>query len=153
VLVGTRTQGKGRVQTMMPLPGNLGQINLSTSELLIGPDTPITRQPGSDAWGVDPHPGQEVLIPLENQGPLERLAVRAEVLQPAPSEQPQTAPASAPERKDEMYRQFIELDRQLARAVELLNRPERMSRILAAPPATRPAQTNPSTKAADIERD
>ncbi|MCK4275817.1 MAG: PDZ domain-containing protein, partial [Phycisphaerae bacterium] len=55
VLVGTRSRGKGCVQTIYHLPGKLGSVNLTTSEYVLADGQRITRTPGSDTWGIDPH--------------------------------------------------------------------------------------------------
>jgi len=55
VLVGERTCGKALVQSMIPLAGGLGQVNLTTAEFLVGPDVRIARLPGRESWGIEPH--------------------------------------------------------------------------------------------------
>ena len=74
VLVGARTRGKGCVQSMFRLPGGLGQINLTTSELLIGKRQPIVRAPDSNVWGVSPHLEEPVY------GQIKRQAVSPQVI-------------------------------------------------------------------------
>jgi len=144
VLVGTRTRGKGLVQTMFRLPDGLGQVNLTTSQLLIGEDESITRTPGSDRWGVDPHDGQEVVLPVELRERLDRLRVRAAVL-PAPrSTQATTRQAAAGGRGHPVLGEFMQLDRQLVRAVELLSRTERYARVLKRAADQRAAATRPT---------
>ena len=54
ILLGRRTHGKGCVQTMIRLPGGLGQINLTTAEFLLPPDLSIQRRHGAKTWGIEP---------------------------------------------------------------------------------------------------
>jgi len=131
VIVGTRSRGKGAVQTMFRLPGRLGQINLTTSELLIGRDRPINRTPGSEVWGVDPHDGQEVIIPPDDLAELAKLRVRAEVLPASALPEPATRPAKITGPPMPPADELVKLDRQLQRAVELLRRPAQVDEILA----------------------
>ncbi|MDY6914631.1 MAG: S41 family peptidase [Planctomycetota bacterium] len=124
VLVGSRTRGKGCVQTMFPLQGNLGQINLTTSEFCFEQDRRITRRPGSDVWGVDPH--EPVVISPAQREALEWLWARAEVLPPE-AEPPQAHSA----RQRRMLAKWVKADPQLARAVRLIRSPKRLDAILA----------------------
>jgi len=137
VLVGTRTCGKGCVQSMFPLSGDLGQLNLTTSEFYLDGSQPIARRPGSDRWGVDPHE-QVILLPSALEV-LAALRDQAEVLpssrQPttAPSSDKATEPVSLPAR-------ILEADSQLARAVELLAQPAEMEILLRSAAAERAAE-------------
>jgi len=129
VIVGTRTRGKGCVQSMLHLPNRLGQINLTTSELLIGTSEKIMRRPGSDLWGVDPHPGQEVTVSARRQEELRRLWIRAEVLMPAKSNRPTTTAASPAARDRPIYGEFKALDAALLRGLDLLAHPDQINKI------------------------
>ena len=130
VLVGTRSRGKGAVQTMFPLPGQLGQMNLTTSQLLIGGQEPISRLPGSNQWGIDPHDGQEVTISAEASRRLEAIRIRQEVVEPIHirSVRARRGAASAP--TNWPLDEILAIDTQLARAVELLENSKRMEQIL-----------------------
>jgi C-terminal processing protease CtpA/Prc len=130
VLVGMRSRGKGRVQSMFPLPGGLGQINLTTSELLIPSRQSISREPDSDVWGVDPHPRQKVEIAPEHLEKLQLLQGRSGTFQSMGAGAPATVPAIASRRARVLYREFVRLDSQFARAMELLIHPEEMEEIL-----------------------
>lgn len=141
VLVGTRTRGKGAVQTMFRLADRLGQINLTTSQLLIGADQLISRMPGSDDWGVDPHDGLEVVIPAPRRRKLRQLRLRVEVLGPSVRTRPATRPATAATAAHPMYRKFMSLDSQLTRAIELLQEPAEIEEILRAAAETRRTAT------------
>ncbi|HUU58467.1 MAG TPA: S41 family peptidase [Phycisphaerae bacterium] len=137
VLVGTRTRGKGCVQSMISLDGDLGQINLTTAEFYVDPLRRIARRSGSDVWGVDPH--VEVILPPAVQNSLRRLRMRAEVLTRAASA---TRPASAETQSgpEEIAERLLERDGQIRRAVELLNHPDEMARILAGAAKARAAR-------------
>ncbi|HUT59663.1 MAG TPA: S41 family peptidase [Phycisphaerae bacterium] len=137
VLVGRRTLGKGCIQSMIPLGGDLGQINLTTAEFFVEPNRPIQRRPDSNTWGVDPH--VEVGLPAATQSRLARLRVGAEVLPPSrPATRPATQPAG---RDDDPAVELLRLDAQLRRAVALARTPRRIDDILrrAAAARTRPA--------------
>jgi carboxyl-terminal processing protease len=126
VLVGTRSRGKGCIQSMLELRGELGLMNLTTSEFLVGDDRSITRRPGSDVWGIDPHRAETVITPAQQR---KRKAVRtkAESLPPEPATQPAT---QAAEPRARLVEQLLEADPQLARAVHLLKHPKEMGEIL-----------------------
>jgi len=131
-LVGVRTRGKGYVQSMVRLPGDLGQINLTTSECLLGEDIPISPRPGSEKWGIDPH--LEVAADAAAWEPLAMLRAKAELpcVSPVdtPSERgtpPATTTAAAPLG---MADSLLAVDVQLARAVELLKSPEELGELL-----------------------
>ncbi len=126
VLVGTRTRGKGCVQSMIPLPGDLGQINLTTKFFLLGSGRPISRLPGSDVWGVEPH--VEVTLSARQQERLRRLWKRAEVM---PPRRPTTLPEGRSGSFSRQLKQaLLEHDDQLAWAISILNNPAQMRRIL-----------------------
>lgn len=150
VLVGTRTRGKGCVQSMFKLKGDMGQINLTTSEFLIGDGEPISRRPGCDAWGVDPH--EQVIIMPSQIDALARLRQEAQVLADHASapKDPATQEAST------MAQRMVRADCQLARAVELLKAPSELNDILKRDQAQRAkarlSQTMPSTKPSGVEQ-
>ncbi len=148
VLVGSRTRGKGTVQSMLRLPDKLGQINLTTSELLIGDSQPIARRPERSRWGVDPHSGQEIRISADRQILLRALRRQSEVLPAPKSQTPSTVPASQPASRPTFGQQLLEKDTALQRAMALLRQSELMQEILAeAAVARRTAQTLPSRPA------
>ena len=62
-VVGSRTFGKGTVQTLLPLSDGRGLLKLTTAEYVRPTRTPIHRRPGAgddEAWGVMPQEGFEV---------------------------------------------------------------------------------------------
>ena len=134
VLVGSRTRGKGLVQSMISLPNDLGQVNLTTAEFLLGVDQPVARRPGAERWGVGPH----IELPLS---PAEDRARRrywlASEAAPA-SRRPATAPTTAP--LPLHLRPAVEVDPQLACAVALFTEPGRIRELLAQAAAERAAR-------------
>jgi len=139
VLVGTRSRGKGLVQSMIHLPDNMGLANVTTGEFFIGVDVPVARRPGATSWGVEPH------IPLPLTAPAEQARRRfwlgVDVVAPAResgdgedrTSAPATGPATGPARA---ICPAMSADAQLAEAVGLLESPERMQKILSRQAAT-----------------
>jgi carboxyl-terminal processing protease len=144
VVVGTRTRGKGCVQSMFKLKGDMGQVNLTTSEFLIGDGEPISRRPGCDSWGIDPH--EQVIIMPSQIAALARLRQEAQVL--ADRANPPTDPATR--EASTMAQRLLRADCQLARAVELLKKPAEMNEILKRAQSERASaklsQTGPATR-------
>ena len=118
VLVGTRTCGKGLVQSMISLPGGLGQINLTTAEFLVGTSQRIRRSPEGDTGGVEPH--RRIDLTAAEDKARRRFWADTEVMpgpQPTattPATAPTTAPATRPADR------ALRADRQLAEAARLL---------------------------------
>ena len=132
VIVGGRTRGKGHMQTMLTLGDGLGQINLTTAEMLVGEDQSICRSDDGLDWGIDPHAGAAVDESSEQRTRLEPLWRRAAVLaapRDGQADQATTAPASAPAR-DRAYAEFLFEDESLETALELLSDADRMEEIL-----------------------
>jgi carboxyl-terminal processing protease len=143
VLVGTRTKGKGYIQSMFRLPDDVGEMNLTTAEFLVGDGRSIQRQPGSASWGVDPD--VEIKLSPLNAFRLSRLRPRLEVPAPptpttaavtaAAGKRPKAAlPAAAPAAKQPADL-LLPLDDQLRKAVELLADPEAFDALLKQSPS------------------
>lgn len=67
-IVGSRTYGKGTVQTILPLSDGAGLLKLTTAEYLRPSREPIHRHAdasASDLWGVKPHADFEVALSAE----------------------------------------------------------------------------------------
>ena len=127
VLVGERTCGKGCIQTMIPLGGDLGQINLTTAWFHFGSGEPIMRTADADRWGITPH--VSVTVPAARRVELDKLIAREEVLPPPkPTTRPATRATTAPDTA--RTARFLKMDPQLDRAVDLLRTPQRITRIL-----------------------
>jgi carboxyl-terminal processing protease len=89
VLVGTRTHGKGSVQSLIKLKEGGGALRLTTSYYTLPSGRNINRAEGKAAWGVDPSEGD--FVPMD----LRRLeAIRERQLNRDPA---QTAPAVDPD--------------------------------------------------------
>ena len=115
VVAGSRTYGKGTVQSLIPLSDGRGLLKLTTSEYLRPTREPIHRRPhdGDDAtWGVRPDPGCEVAPTAEA---IERLRqwrrARSQVPPPAQQATPVAASRPSPAR---------EIDAVLARGLEVM---------------------------------
>jgi carboxyl-terminal processing protease len=70
VLVGTRTFGKGSVQSLIKLKEGSGAIKLTTAYYTLPSGRNIDRVDGNASWGVDPNDGD--FVPMETRQ-LERL--------------------------------------------------------------------------------
>jgi len=123
VLVGTRTRGKGCVQSMFPLSGNLGKLSLTTSEFFLANDQPITKKTDSDSWGVEPH--EQVVTKPQDLEILGKIQASVELLSVIADVQDRADP-------DKIRREILRRDKQLARALELLREPEKMADIIEA---------------------
>jgi len=150
VLVGTRTRGKGLVQSMIDLPDNMGLANVTTGEFFIGRRLPVQRRVGAANWGIEPD------VPLAPSAADERARRRywlgVDVVRPGAAQAGNdarppapattttaTATATCPARP---VSPAMSADAQFAAAVGLLESPERMTEILSRPasrPATAPA--------------
>lgn len=125
VLVGTRTRGKGCMQNPFKLDPELGELNLTTAEYFVGDDQPIARRPGCDAWGVDPH--AEVTMTQSLQDELSRMRLELEL---APWPRATAAGATQPTTAAAYGLELIHKDRQLLRAIDLLQSPAEMTGLL-----------------------
>ncbi|MFW6062056.1 MAG: S41 family peptidase, partial [Planctomycetota bacterium] len=121
VLVGTRTRGKGCVQSMYPLPDDLGQVNLTTSEFLVGPGRSILRRPGEDRWGV--HPRAQQIQPASREAALREARERARARRDPADATTRPASEPTPSTPEEIRQELLTADAQLARAVDVLNDP------------------------------
>jgi carboxyl-terminal processing protease len=140
VLVGTRTWGKGCLQNVFPLPENMGKVSLTTAQWFLGDGETVSRKPGSDRWGVDPH--EEVLLSPQAQARLQKLKLVAEVL-PSPATAPATGPARAA-----IVQEILTTDTQLRRALQILKTPKAYDRILQQAAAERVRKHSATSQAA-----
>jgi carboxyl-terminal processing protease len=126
VLLGQRTRGKGCVQTMIRLGGDLGQVQLTTAEFYLDPDRPVQRRDGSEVWGVDPEISiamtPETRRALYEQWRRERVISARPTAKSAPATQPSQA-----QRVDEI----LQIDPMLDQARALLGDSARLEAILA----------------------
>lgn len=63
VVVGSRSFGKGTVQSIVPLSDGRRLLKLTTAEYLRPDDSGIHRRDGTATWGVVPDVGQEIDVP------------------------------------------------------------------------------------------
>jgi carboxyl-terminal processing protease len=73
-VVGSRTYGKGTVQSILPLADDRGLLKLTTSEYLRPSRATIHRRRDDDeddTWGVSPDAGCEVTVTAESRGRLQ----------------------------------------------------------------------------------
>ncbi len=114
VIVGTRTFGKGTVQTVVPLESNSGQLKITEAYYYLPSGRQVHRTDKSVKWGVDPTDGFYVSTTREERRGINRWAYDADIIA-QPGEEP-FKPIAEPERiREEMA------DPQLAAAVEALN--------------------------------
>ncbi|MFK7884298.1 MAG: S41 family peptidase [Phycisphaerales bacterium] len=74
VVLGTRTFGKGLVQTVRGLPGNAGVLKMTEQRYALPSGRLIQREDDSTTWGVDPTPGY--FYPLTDEQTRDMLAAR-----------------------------------------------------------------------------
>ncbi len=78
VVLGTRTFGKGLVQTVQSVPSSGGgQVKFTAQRYYLPSGRLIQREDDSDTWGVDPNPG--FYVPMSEDEQLERLTRRREL--------------------------------------------------------------------------
>ncbi|MFP4053467.1 MAG: S41 family peptidase [Phycisphaerae bacterium] len=122
VLLGERTRGKGCIQSMFPLPGDLGQINLTTGEFLIGPGIPVSPRGDGTRGGVQPH--VKVLTVGSDDPTLSELREQGAALwREIPRATTQTTTGPGPSPRERFARKLLENDPPLRRAVQLLGDP------------------------------
>lgn len=116
-VVGSRTFGKGTVQSLVPLSDGRGLLKLTTAEYLRPSRKTIDRDPNAgedDAWGVRPDAGFEANPTAEAVERLTEWRRRRDVVWP-PGRQPRAA--GAPPRPRE-------IDAVLARALDIFGSSE-----------------------------
>jgi carboxyl-terminal processing protease len=92
IVVGTRTFGKGSVQTVRPIPSQPGAMLKITEQLYYLPSgRSLHRTPGSAIWGVDPSPGY--FLPLDGDQRFAMLTARREQEIMRPDEDSESAGA------------------------------------------------------------
>jgi carboxyl-terminal processing protease len=76
VVVGTRTFGKGSVQTVHSLPANRGQLKITEQRYYLPSGRMLHRSDDSVVWGVDPSDGY--YVPLTDEETVEMMRLRRE---------------------------------------------------------------------------
>lgn len=111
VVVGSRTFGKGTVQSLLPLSDGRGLLKLTTAEYLRPSRQNIDRRPGAaddEAWGVRPDAGYELTPTAEAAERLRQWRRRRDVVPPAGGQPPPAVRSALPR----------EVDAVLSRAVD-----------------------------------
>ncbi|MCL2645502.1 MAG: S41 family peptidase [Phycisphaerales bacterium] len=122
VLIGTRTFGKGSVQSLLTLDNGNAALKLTTAYYYLPSGKNIMRKKGATTWGVEPDPAfniplteeenRQVLINRQKSDIIRRVAASATAT---------TAPATDTERIEKNATRPAEAtDRQLQRALEIL---------------------------------
>ncbi|MFG0251390.1 MAG: S41 family peptidase, partial [Phycisphaerales bacterium JB038] len=113
VIVGTRTFGKGTVQTVVPLESNAGQLKITEAYYYLPSGRQVHRTDRSVKWGVDPTPGFYVSTTRDERRGINRWSYDADIIAQVGEEpfQPRAEP--------EQIRADMN-DPQLAAAVEAL---------------------------------
>lgn len=124
VLVGSRTRGKGCVQSLLDLGDGLGKISLTTSQFYLGRLGCITRRAGAEKWGIDP----DVLSEIAEADLPKLTAVRraaCSIRRPASATQPH-----AEDEGEKTTAELLVLDAPLARAEAILSDDRQYKAIL-----------------------
>ena len=79
-IIGTRTQGKGSVQSLLPIDEDQGAVRLTTATFFPPSGRNIDRKPGSGSWGIDADDGYVVPV---TAGQLQVLQRRMQAHRPA----------------------------------------------------------------------
>jgi carboxyl-terminal processing protease len=149
LVVGSRTYGKGTVQTVIPIRDGKAAIKLTTAHYYLPSGRNIHKLEGAKVWGVEPHvvvemSDRERAAVLHQRAAADVIRKNGPTTQPAAAEQPATQPAAGEEPttqpaagEEPTTRPAVaerpttqpttrpalkpgEMDRQLKRAVELL---------------------------------
>lgn len=119
VVLGTRTFGKGLVQTVRPLSSGAGILKMTQQRYALPSGRVIQRTDDASVWGVDPTPG--FYLPLTDEQTAEMLTARREQEIIAHRDTPDRADADA------VVEQLK--DPQLAAALRVLRHHARAGRI------------------------
>ena len=112
VLIGTRTFGKGSVQSLLTLDNGNAALKLTTAYYYLPSGKNIMRKKGAETWGVEPDPTFTIqLTEAENRQVLVNRQ-KSDIIRRDPP--PTTAPTKPTTRPVEAT------DRQLQRALEIL---------------------------------
>ena len=141
VLVGTCTRGKGCIQSMYKLAGGLGRVNLTTAEFFFGDGPQGGGEAACGMRGIEPH--VQVTIQPAQMDAIRRGWIHAQLPLEAPPAERERLPAD--QVVDPVTARALRRDPQLARAVQLLQEPQRMERILARAARLRAAEKASST--------
>lgn len=116
VVVGSRSFGKGTVQSIVPLSDGRSLLKLTTSEYLRPSNANIHRREDGEAWGVSPDPRNEIAPPAQTLEAVKAWRRKRDAV-PAPAGADRSAPAVGGESSASLPRH---VDPILARALEVL---------------------------------
>ena len=111
-VVGSRSFGKGTVQSIVPLSDGRSLLKLTTSEYLRPSKANIHRREGGAEWGVSPEPHDEINPPAQTLEAVKAWRAARDIVPPPGAEAPDTTASAAT-----LPRQ---IDPVLARAIDVL---------------------------------
>jgi carboxyl-terminal processing protease len=116
VVLGTRTLGKGSIQTLIKLEDGSGAIKLTTAEYRVPSGRNIDKRPGEKVWGIDPDEGFFVPIDRDQaKAMMQKRHARHVVGAKTAADSGRGAPVTAASLEEQ------ESDPQLAAALKALN--------------------------------
>jgi carboxyl-terminal processing protease len=113
-IVGSRSFGKGTVQSIVPLSDGRSLLKLTTSEYLRPSQANIHRREGDADWGVSPEPRNEINPPAQTLENVKAWRAARDVVSPP------DAPASPPATPDSAAVLPRHVDPVIARALDVL---------------------------------
>ena len=113
-VVGSRSFGKGTVQSIVPLSDGRSLLKLTTSEYLRPSQANIHRREGDAEWGVSPEPRNEINPPAQTLETVKAWRAARDVVLPP------DAPAGAPVTNESAAVLPRHVDPVIARAIDVL---------------------------------
>lgn len=110
-IVGSRSFGKGTVQSIVPLSDGRNLLKLTTSEYLRPSQANIHRRQGDAEWGVSPEPQNEINPPAQTLETVKAWRAARDVVPPPNAEAPDTTASAAtlPRHVDPVIARAIEV--------------------------------------------
>ncbi len=120
VIVGTRSRGKGLVQSMLPLSHDQGLLHLTTAEFFLDGQA-VHRRPESRNWGIEPD------VPVSGDSArIDRLSRSLALLANVPPDRSEQVDLL----REQQVEARIEFDAPLQAAIQLLENPDQLREIL-----------------------
>jgi carboxyl-terminal processing protease len=94
-VVGSRSFGKGTVQSIVPLSDGRSLLKLTTSEYLRPSQANIHRRKGAAEWGVSPEPQNEINPPAQTLEAVKAWRASRDIVPPPGAEAPDTTASAA----------------------------------------------------------
>ena len=82
VLLGSRSFGKGSVQSIVPLSQTGGALRITTAQFQVDRSRTLQRTPGSATWGVDPDDGFQIALNNEQTELLRQAMLERSIVDP-----------------------------------------------------------------------